>query len=280
MPRATTVSPKARARAASSGVTPVTDIGTASAGLGTSLAQVTAATPARPASPGEAPKEERGAETVRRYAEIRLRNASPRKQRSLANIRQSLDHLVRVRSSDFSVVNVARTIEDLKLPGPKEQSIRNAEGADYRELIAVWAAAHGPRASEPAPSEDDLIAGIPDPRTAGMVRIVMAENRSLKRRLDMLHATFAQLAPLQTMPTTIPSGGQITATSATSTSAVGTVTDDEASTLRGFLANLAELECHLDPTTGALIHRTGLEMAGPGFGTLLHRLSGPPTKDS
>jgi CRISPR/Cas system CSM-associated protein Csm3 (group 7 of RAMP superfamily) len=65
-----------------------------------------------------------------------------------------------VKSADFSIASVARAVEALALGGPKAQSIRNAEGKDFRDLIRAYIEEFGePARGKSESSEDERIVG-------------------------------------------------------------------------------------------------------------------------
>lgn len=206
------------------------------------------------------------------YAEILGRTTDARKRRSLENVRRALEMMREQKAREYTVAGVARTIQALDMRGPKEQTIRNVEGQDYRDLIRAYDGLHGRKEGEKAGAAvDELIAGISDQRTAAQVRWLAVENRSLKRRLDLLHHAFTNLEALSLLPDgslderateALPDGRGLPVLSTR-----------ELGALRAFLRNLHELDCALDPDTGALLHRSGLEVAGPGFEQALRKIT-------
>lgn len=139
------------------------------------------------------------------YEEIILRTTDKRKLRSLENVRRALEVMREQKTADFTVASVARTIQALGLRGPKEQSMRNAEGKDFRDLITAYVQTHGKEQQTHGKEQratanteiDAIVSSIPDLRTAAQVRWTMVENRSLKRRLDLLRAAFTKLVPVR-----------------------------------------------------------------------------------
>lgn len=205
------------------------------------------------------------------YQEILARTVSGRKKRYLSNVRQALAHLRDLGSSDFSWANVGRAVEGLGLPGPKTQSIRNADGKDYRDLITAFAAEAGVRPEAKATPEDEIeakLVGV-DLRTAAQVRWILQENKSLKRRLDLLKRAFSELQPVTEQELV---AGRMPAL-APGAAAGQAFTDAEVAAVRKFLTDLPELDWEVDPSSGALVRRGGFDVAAPGFYQALQKIT-------
>jgi hypothetical protein len=166
------------------------------------------------------------------------------------------------------------------IKGPQEQSMRNAGGAAFRSVIAAYAEEFG-RPSKPASTSEDeaMLAGISDQRVAARVRLLIADNKSLGRRVDLLHSALRQVKPITVGPHgTIEA--QVAETNTLHAVGSGIATEAERRSVRRFLANLPEINCSVDQQTGALLHDSGVEVASPGFGQLLQRLLASQSKTS
>jgi hypothetical protein len=215
-----------------------------------------------------------GAEQV--YQEILARTESMRKRKNLKNIWDALEHLRLLKSQDFSIASVARAIAAIGRPGPKEQSIRNAEGQDFREVIAAYSSHFGSiREVRPPSLSEDLIASIGDLRTAALVQTVLNENTSLKRRLDLLKNQFLKLAPVDIGLASEPARRiaeqhQLPSPGATFTAMEVAAT---ASFLENIRKNREDLQLEFELESGALLWRGGvLELANSAFYHALQKI--------
>jgi hypothetical protein len=110
-------------------------------------------------------------------------NASTRKKHSLEIVNQVCEEQQERSSVDFSIATIGRLSE--AAGGPKERTIRNKDGADYRALMQAWASyANGvtrkpPSKKEPSAAED-ILAMIDNPSVRALVGVILAENRKLK----------------------------------------------------------------------------------------------------
>ena len=201
------------------------------------------------------------------YDECVSRTNNARRLNSLRNLYKTLRHLLSVGSDVTSVAAVARSIEELGFDVPKAQSIRNVEGKDFRDLIGAYVTLSGAKKSGKPDDDEILVLGIADLRVAAQVRWILNENRSLKRRLDLLHAEFQRLEPVKLLsaaaPTSEPnSEGEL----------VG-FTEIEIEAVKQFRANLIDIHCIIDETSGALLYNESFEVAPPGFGQALTKLT-------
>lgn len=220
------------------------------------------------------------------YAEILSRTESPRKNRSLANVWDALEHLRIIKSQDFSIASVARAIDLLKHSGPRAQSIRNAEGRDFRELIKAYEKEFGPKKSD-NPDElipDHIVGSISDLRTAALVRQLLAEKKALERRNDLLKHQFARLLPVNLEE---PVASDVDATARVLTSAPPPLREFETFEISAVVSFIENVAKHSQDTklrfdhSGALLWRDGdLELARPGFLQVLFRISGKEMEGS
>ena len=214
-----------------------------------------------------------------RFSEIISATQSTRKRKSLTNVWKALEHLRAVKSSEFTVASVARAIEALHLAGPKAQSIRNAEGHDFREIIVAYAREFGdPKSQKPEdPEFDHILSAIPDLRTAAFVRELMCESRSKDRRISLLKNLISKLTPVELKAdgsfAPIPGKGFPQASSPQSFSPTDIAA--AASFRRSIEDSGEELGLQFEQSSGALLWKDGvLEVARPGFLHLLSRIAG------
>lgn len=110
-------------------------------------------------------------------------DATIRTKRSLDILHKICHEQYERGSLDYSVATIGRlsAVEG----GPATQSIRNKEGARYRELLAAWAAfCDGHKKKPPAIQNQsfgsDLLSIINDASVRALVGVVLAENKKLK----------------------------------------------------------------------------------------------------
>lgn len=96
--------------------------------------------------------------------------------------------------SDYSLAEVGRRLE--KMGGPKTQSLRNAQGAYFREIIAAYATAAGGASryvGKNKSSVDQALSLINDPSIKATLRMALDEAKRVKVINDNLHAAFKTL---------------------------------------------------------------------------------------
>ncbi|MFB9270058.1 gamma-mobile-trio protein GmtX [Bradyrhizobium erythrophlei] len=201
------------------------------------------------------------------YDEFVSRTDNPRRLNSLRNLYDTLRHLLSIGSNATSVAAIARSIETLGFNAPKAQSIRNVEGKDFRDLINAYLALIDDKRSGGPSDDEKLVGGIVDLQIAAQVRWILNENRSLKRRLDLLHAAFQTLEPVKLLSASPPSGKP------ESGGELAGFTKIEIEAVREFQANISDIHCVIDKKSGALLYKGNLEVAPPGFGQALAKLT-------
>lgn len=117
------------------------------------------------------------------------KDASTRKKRSLEIVYNVCKEQSERGSKDFSPVTIGRL--SAKEGGPKERTIRNEEGKDYRAIMNAWATftngvTKKPRSEKEPSVNDEILAGISDPTIRALVGVIMAENRKLKGENSLL----------------------------------------------------------------------------------------------
>lgn len=103
---------------------------------------------------------------------------------------------------DYSLAEVGRRLE--KINGPKTQSLRNAQGAHYREIITAYASAVSGATRYLARSKSNVEQAldlISDPSVRATIRVALDEAKRLKVVNDNLHAAFKSLQVGVTIPT-------------------------------------------------------------------------------
>ncbi len=126
--------------------------------------------------------------------------AQPRKQDSIDLLWTTLEAMRAGGVPDYSIARVGRELE--LRGGPKIQSIRNAQGAYLREIIAAYAeAAQVPKRVEAQDktNADRALSLIPDQNVRYVLTLEIQRLRKLKRENDDLRAALRQIT-LQSAP--------------------------------------------------------------------------------
>lgn len=204
------------------------------------------------------------------------RTDSTRKQRSIERVWAALEDMRTRKEQDFSVASVAKAIARLGYPGPKYQSMRNKEGADFRALIDVYRELYGsvPGPREGADEDENLPLAISDVAIQQRVRIELRKVRALEERNRMLHEEVVRLSSAMAAPApaVMPSvaGGSV-------------FTPDEVRAVERFLTHMEVVGLRRDDDTGCILdRRSDREIAPPYFLDALRRIvgtSGPPRGD-
>ena len=116
-----------------------------------------------------------------------------RKKRNLQIIHNTCKTQYEIGSKDFSITTISKLVADKD--GPAEQTLRNSSGAEYRALIDAWAEyANGftkkntlkkqERKAAKQTLDDDILAGITDSTTRALIGMILAENKSLKKKVE------------------------------------------------------------------------------------------------
>ena len=102
---------------------------------------------------------------------------------------------------DFSLAEVGRRLDPLG--GPKTQSLRNAQGASYREIISAYASAVNGSTRYIAKnnsSVENALALITDPSIRAVLRIALDDAKKLKIVNDNLHSAFKNISIGTSLP--------------------------------------------------------------------------------
>jgi len=192
------------------------------------------------------------------------RTDSTRKQKNIERVWTALEDMRTRKEADFSV---AKAVVRLGYSGPKYQSMRNKEGADFRALIdvyrEVYGAASAPRGGGDA--DEDLPLAITDVAIQQRVRIELRKVRALEERNRILHEEVVRLssAPTAPAPAVLPSaaGGSV-------------FTPDEVRAVDRFLTHMEAVGLRPDDDTGCILdQRSGREIAPPYFLDALRRVA-------
>lgn len=196
------------------------------------------------------------------------RTTSVKKRRSIERVWAALEDMSARKETDFSLAAVARAIQRLGFPGPKYQSLRNTEGADFRALIDAYRQTHGKApmaAREDEEGDEDLPLAIADPRLQHRVRVLLRQVRALQDRNRILHDQLLKgSTPMPTLP----------AATTTQTGALSAFTSEEIHAVKRFAERLASVGLRADDETGCILERgSGREVAPPYFLDALRRIT-------
>jgi len=136
-----------------------------------------------------------------------LESAGKRRRASLEIIHAVCREQHERGAKDYSIATIARLSE--AKGGPTDSTIRNKTGEEYQGLIKCWASHTGgsPR-KLPKLSEDpimDLVASVEKPEVRAILGSIVAENRKLKREVNLLKHQVSQTAVLDLRE--LPNGG-------------------------------------------------------------------------
>ena len=137
------------------------------------------------------------------YVQKRNGTRNTAKKKGLDNLWEILCRQHVAKSTDFTVATIGAQTE--KLGGPTAQTIRNANGADYKAIINAFAQETGgvTKGKLPKPDSDFELAlsKIEDRATRHIVRLVLQENKSLRNENNLLkNAISKEAPPLQAAP--------------------------------------------------------------------------------
>lgn len=195
------------------------------------------------------------------------RSTNVKKRRNVERVWTALEDMRARKEKDFSLASVAKSIERLGLPGPKYQSLRNKEGADFRALIDAYRQTHGkaPTSAKADDADEDLPLAITDPRIQHRVRVLLRHVRALEDRNGILHDELAKTRAALTAGA--PSGSP-------PEEAVSGFTPDERRAVKDFMHRLEAVGLRADEETGCILDAiSGREIAPPYFLDALRRIA-------
>ncbi len=135
------------------------------------------------------------------YQVQRSTTSKPTKVENLDKVWEVLNAIRDDGGRDFSLAEVGRRLE--KIGGPKTQSLRNAQGAHYREIITAYAGAVSGATRYIAKNKsnvEQVLDLITDPSMRATLRVALDDAKRLKVVNDNLHAAFKSLQVGATLP--------------------------------------------------------------------------------
>lgn len=117
----------------------------------------------------------------------------PSKLKNLDLLWKVLDAIRAEQSDNYSIAEIARRLKPLG--GPKTQSLRNAQGNDFRAIIDAYSSIaktfiHKANATQ----LEQAIAMVADPSVRVVLKEFFAENKRLKHENDQLRSAFKTLS--------------------------------------------------------------------------------------
>lgn len=128
------------------------------------------------------------------YLAHRSAATKPTKAENLDKVWEVLNAIRDDGDRDYSLAEVGRRLE--KIEGPKTQSLRNAQGAHYREVITAYASAVSGTTRYVAKNKSNVEQAldlITDPSIRATIRVALDDAKRLKVVNDNLHAAFKSL---------------------------------------------------------------------------------------
>lgn len=124
---------------------------------------------------------------------IKTSSKHPSKIKNLDLLWTVLETIRSEHSDNYSIAEIARRLEPLG--GPKNQSLRNVQGEDFRTIIDAYSSV----AKTLIPKMDltqleQAIALVPDPSVRVVLKEFFAENKKLKHENDQLRSAFKTLS--------------------------------------------------------------------------------------
>jgi len=202
-----------------------------------------------------------------------LESASKRRRASLEIIHAVCRERHQSGAKDFSIATIARLSE--AKGGPTDSTIRNKTGEAYQGLIKCWASHTGgsPR-KLPKLSEDpimELVASVEKPEVRAILSSIVAENRKLKREVNLLKHQVSQTAVLDMRE--LPRG-DATVHSGELLPSAKQLTDSEMAALREAISpeKLADEGWSID-ANGFLLNTDGRRIYGIGYVSAIKKLT-------
>jgi len=135
------------------------------------------------------------------YHAQRSTATKPSKLENLDKVWRALNEIRDSGGRDYSLAEVGRRLEGMG--GPKTQSLRNAQGAPYREIITTYANAVSGATryvAKTASNVEQALALITDPSIRATLRVALDDAKRLKVVNDNLHAAFKSLQVGASLP--------------------------------------------------------------------------------
>lgn len=176
-------------------------------------------------------------------------------------------------AKDFSIATIGRLSE--AKGGPADSTIRNKTGEEYQGLIKCWARHTGGSSRKmPKLSEDpimELVASIEKPEVRAILGSILAENRKLKREVNLLKHQVSQTAVLDLRGS--PNGSTTPTPSGTLLPPAGSLTDREVAALRDAISpeKLADEGWSIDDQ-GFVVNENQRKIYSVGFVSAIQKL--------
>lgn len=197
-------------------------------------------------------------------------NASARTQRSLEILHQICEDQYK-GSTDFSIATIGRL--STKAGGPATQSIRNKEGAKYRDLLAAWSTySEGGKKNATFVSkrsmDGDLLGLIGDASARALVGVILAENKKLKSENGLLKNQTQVLIDKRSLPVSANKDARVEVLPA-----LGLLLPAEISALKDSISleTLARMGWQIDDKTGR-VTKEGRGVFKAGFATAIRKV--------
>ncbi|MEO9632586.1 MAG: gamma-mobile-trio protein GmtX [Sulfitobacter sp.] len=141
------------------------------------------------------------------YSTIKGKTRNTLKQKGLDNLWEVLRRQDVSNSTDFTVATIGA--QTAALGGPTAQTIRNANGADYKAIINAFAKEAGGVTKGKPPKQGSefevALSAIDDRATRHMVKLIIQENKSLRNENNILkNALTKEALPIQASPRPVP----------------------------------------------------------------------------
>lgn len=195
----------------------------------------------------------------------------PSKKAHLQHIWDALELLRGQKQKAFTVAAVCRQLDESGHP-LAQSTVRNQQGVDYRTLISAYAAQFASHRGSRTDDADTLLDGVTDAHIAVRIKQLQAERNSLKRQVEILRSRFQELTTMAPAATPSPAGPPTRP--ALPPGPTGLAARDVAAVRRFLDDGIADLGWSIDEASGAVLDRSGSEVAGPGFVTILRQISG------
>jgi hypothetical protein len=203
------------------------------------------------------------------------------KAKNLDKLWEVLESILEEGGKDYSLAEIGRRLETVG--GPRTQSLRNAQGAHYREIIGAFASAVSGSTRYVAKTKSNVehaLELITDPSIRATLRVALDEAKRLKTVNDNLHAAFKTLsigasmdAPRQHSPTTGTTTAPKALPSGASESPKTTLTPRLINALKKGIdkTRLGQQGLHINPD-GSIANEHGDKFFPPGFVTAIEAI--------
>jgi hypothetical protein len=217
------------------------------------------------------------------YERLRSEAKRPQRRKSLELLWNVLESMRAEGELDYSIPSVGEHLETSGSLGT--QSIRNAPGKPFRDLIAAYAAAAGGSRQRKGQREqsplDFALESVADPAARALLRQCVAEHKRCQHEKDQLRSAFKRLSvgnepaasPASSVPQA-PSAAFAAATVLPPSPAPGVALHRfEIEAVRAAVDDdrLAENGWTVQPN-GSIVSETGQVLLPPGFATSLAKM--------